>query len=335
MYSIRLCREDELPQIQYFIDTVWRKNHILARDSELFNWQHLNREKGLYNFLGAYNDHTERFDAVLGFVPLSHFDSRLQNNKDFWLALWKTDETNAQRAGLGLELFMYLQSQLHYNSLGTIGISEIAEKIYKMAGFKTGKMNQYYILNPEIDCYKIAKACCNIKDYEYKSDCSVEKLNNINDYKDFKTAYAPEKTVEYLKNRYQFHPSYQYDFYGVFKDKTLLFIMIIRKINVEDSSCLRLVDIYGDISSSGNLSSEIIQVLKAEKAEYIDCYNYGLEESLFENMGFQKRISDEVILPNYFEPFMQKNVDIGYAVKTQYPQYVFFKGDADQDRPNL
>jgi hypothetical protein len=41
-----------------------------------------------------------------------------------------------------------------------------------------------------------------------------------------------------------------------------------------------------------------------------------------------------LIIPNYFEPFEQKNVKIELAYKADFP-YVAFKGDSDQDRPNI
>ena len=50
-------------------------------------------------------------------------------------------------------------------------------------------------------------------------------------------------------------------------------------------------------------------------------------------MGFVKKgLSD--IVPNYFEPFLKQNINIDYAFKSKSP-YVIFKGDSDQDRPNL
>jgi hypothetical protein len=42
----------------------------------------------------------------------------------------------------------------------------------------------------------------------------------------------------------------------------------------------------------------------------------------------------ELIIPSYFEPFEQRNVKIELAYKAKF-QYVAFKGDADQDRPNI
>ena len=72
--------------------------------------------------------------------------------------------------------------------------------------------------------------------------------------------------------------------------------------------------------------------------EYVDFVEVGLEDKELVDAGFINRKSYEnVIVPNYFEPFLRENVDLDYAFKTvaaDAPK-VFFKADADQDRPNI
>ena len=43
-----------------------------------------------------------------------------------------------------------------------------------------------------------------------------------------------------------------------------------------------------------------------------------------------------LVIPNYFEPFEQKNIDIKFAYKTaqSLPPVRLFKADGDQDRPS-
>ena len=42
----------------------------------------------------------------------------------------------------------------------------------------------------------------------------------------------------------------------------------------------------------------------------------------------------DVIIQNYFEPFERKNIRIEFVYKANF-DYVIFKGDSDQDRPNI
>ena len=44
----------------------------------------------------------------------------------------------------------------------------------------------------------------------------------------------------------------------------------------------------------------------------------------------------EVIIPNYFEPVINENIDILFAYKKKENiKFNIYKGDGDQDRPNI
>lgn len=86
-----------------------------------------------------------------------------------------------------------------------------------------------------------------------------------------------------------------------------------------------------------NIQDPKIPVICNVTAEYVDFYNIGIKEISSTTSGFIKRDStSEVIIPNYFEPFEKKNIDLGYAYKCDNNfNFCIFKGDSDQDRPNL
>ena len=42
------------------------------------------------------------FIAILGYIPIWQFDQNLKTEKDIWLSLWKSIETNNAFSGLGL-----------------------------------------------------------------------------------------------------------------------------------------------------------------------------------------------------------------------------------------
>ena len=56
------------------------------------------------------------------------------------------------------------------------------------------------------------------------------------------------------------------------------------------------------------------------------------DKTFFETAGFEEQIDDKNIIPNYFGPFVQKNIDIW--TRAQDKKTIFFKGDGDQDRPS-
>ena len=44
--------------------------------------------------------------------------------------------------------------------------------------------------------------------------------------------------------------------------------------------------------------------------------------------------SQNTIVPNFFQPFVQKNIKIEFSYKSKYDNFVIFRGDGDQDRPS-
>ena len=63
---------------------------------------------------------------------------------------------------------------------------------------------------------------------------------------------------------------------------------------------------------------------------------YGIKNSYFFDAGFKLlNYNQNDIVPNYFEPFVKKNINLLFAYKTpQNKKIRIFKGDGDQDRPN-
>ena len=73
---------------------------------------------------------------------------------------------------------------------------------------------------------------------------------------------------------------------------------------------------------------------ETDGAEYIDFYCAGInEEDVYEAGFVEVNEEDGNIIPNYFEPFVQENIDIW--VDSREYNSLFTKADADQDRPNI
>ena len=68
--------------------------------------------------------------------------------------------------------------------------------------------------------------------------------------------------------------------------------------------------------------------------EYVDFYQYGIDHAIFDTAGFTLNLlTDDLIIPNHFEPFVQKNKTLHFFT-SEHGQFYIFKGDGDQDRPN-
>lgn len=334
MVTIRFCKIEELSKLQKFIDEKWRKNHRLAYDTDLLNFQHLNRIDKIINYVLAIDNDTNEIIAVLGFIPTSQYDPALQQEKDLWLAIWKTDEHNPKSKGTGVQLLEYLIEKFKPTSIGAIGINTRVKKLYQALQFKTGILLQYYYLNPTITGFTIASVNQpNKTTPKISHEIEILSISDLNNLKELHTNATPLKSIAYCINRYAKHVSYQYLFYGIYHKKKLQTLWVIRKIKEQGSYCLRIVDMIGNLQLEADLSYNMAQILSEHNAEYIDVLTAGIPEEVFMKQGFRKR-TEEVIIPNYFEPFEQRNVDIEFAYKTNRNEYIIFKGDSDQDRPN-
>ena len=225
----------------------------------------------------------------------------------------------------------------------TTGINPNTAFIYKALGFKIKNLEQYFIVNKKIKKFNLIKFKKNKNDkfinYQ-KSSYEIMTYNKIdfllknrfllkfqkNFYKDFK----------YYVNRYQSHPSYSYLFFVIRKNKKILGFFVGRECKYLKSKALRLVEYFGSINHIANLKYNLIQLLSKKKYEYLDFYNLGFPKKILIKAGFiRNNFLSSVIIPNYFEPFVKKNIKIQCVWWPQKVRIPIFKGDGDQDRPNI
>ena len=340
IYTIKKVPVNEVDKLVLFIDCHWKKDHALVKSRALLDFQHLNKEEGCYNFIVAENNETKEYDALVGFISTAQYDKKLIKNGDYWGAIWKfrEDVTNCEISNAAFYIWKRIFKQPYFQSYAAIGISEVAKRIYEVSRIPIASLNQYYIANETVDNFKIGANLIKGNTNACSSHISHIKSIDINQIEegDVKAVYKPIKSIEYIKNRYSKHPIYKYMFWGIFSE-TLNAIFVIRKVQVKEACVLRVIDVLGDISKIGDIYDDIQRLLKENNAEYLDFMNYGLDEACFTRMGFQHLDlnQEEIIVPNYFEPFEKKNVKLEIAYKSKSDNYVAFKGDSDQDRPNV
>ena len=330
--KIEKCKTIDKELLVSYIDNFWQKNHILVKNQDLFNWQHLNNS--FYNFYVFKNEN--KICGIIGFIPTNQYDKSLANNKDYFGAIWSVNKLAPPAAGHFLLKKMISSETPEF--IGFVGISEKAKFFYKKWNLEINSLNHYFIINNSFEKYKILKRKVIQKNYLDIEDPNLTliKIENLSDLK-LVHKYKPEKTINYLINRYQTHPVYKYSFYGLRNNKNnILCVFIIRKQFYSDRSCLRIVDIYGDIDNIESLKRQFESLLSKENAEYIDVLNYGISETIFKKIGFSKLdfSSDNIIIPNFFQPFVQKNIKIEFSYISKYDDFVIFRGDGDQDRPS-
>lgn len=339
-YTFRRCQLDDVDNLLNFIRLYWNQNHIFLKSKILFDFQHFNKLTSDYNFLIAIFNETNEIHGILGIIPLFHYDPNLIKYNEAWGGIWKVreDVKNKELPKIGSILFQHFDI---FRSHGSVGMSKVAQILHKFKKYEVSNLNQYFFLNKQIDNFNIATIPSNylfpkVRALKYKS--SINKINNLQNLQNEKlfTPYYPKKSINYLINRFLLHPLYKYSFLGIYNDlNKLQGIFVTRNINIYKSKVIRIVDFYGDLSNVQDLSYYFQILLEEEKAEYIDILNFGIDEQIFYNIGFEKLDQkSNIIIPNYFEPFVKQNIELNCAYRSN-DEYVFFKADADQDRPNL
>jgi hypothetical protein len=340
IYKIELCSEENKPRLIEFIRKYWKEDHVFVKSDELFRFQHYNPIHNNYTFPIGINTITNEIDGIGGLIPVAHYDPDLTKYNDTWGGIWKIrpDVHNDEIGLLGVMLFETVDA---YNSHASIGMSPIAWKLHKLRKYTMGYMSQYYILNDECDDFFVAKVpdCYKGKRHHFTNTCEyklveLENLNGLTDA-DIQHSYYPMKSLRYLINRFQLHPIYKYHFWGLYHSNVLQAIFIGRIINVDGHNVIRIMDVYGKLEGLSSIYSEVQKLLKKHQAEYLDCLNYGIDSSVFDEMGFDLLdVNGDIIIPNYFEPFLQENIALNCAYKANF-HYTMFKADSDQDRPNI
>ena len=318
---IEYMKESDKRNLFKFLEQNWNINHIYLKDMDYFEYEFLDKS----NFVLAKKD-----DEIV--ATLGYFD--YDNKGDIWTVIWK----NSGKMDDGLKCLQFLLNA-GYKSVSSCGINKKTIPVYEFLGIKTGRLKHFYILNKEIEEYKIAKISeKNIKKIVSKNAENLIEVENIDellklvDYQDLKK-YNFYKSPEYFNKRYFNHPYYRYHI--LVKSKNANSILVYRIVKANGGSCIRIIDFLGEEKEFNELTNYLIDKMLKEKHEYVDIYEVGIEDEILENSGFLERVEKDVnIIPNYFEPFVQENIEIYYMSNCK-DKFRMFKGDGDQDRPSI
>lgn len=338
-YDIRLANLDDVPLIMKFIDNFWRKGHIMSRSRELFDYEYVHESE--VDFVIAIDKFSGELEAIFGFIRCQK-----ERNRDIWGSMWKVRDDHDNMNLLGIELakrvYILTGCRMHIGNGANPNTTIPLRKIFFRE--KTAKMKQFYRLNKEIKDYKIAiikdDSLENVETDERINDqlinYNLKKIDNFTELEKCfnlnRTDVYPEKDAYYIKHRYFEHPFYNYLVYAIEINGQTKAVIILRQIDINGSSVLRIVDFLGCEKALIGISSKLDELMQDRKAEYVDFYQFGLDDEILRKSGFINREDTRNIIPNYFEPFLQENADIWVHYIMDNTR--FFKADGDQDRPN-
>jgi hypothetical protein len=342
-HYIHLCRSGSVESLRSFIDEYWETSHILSDHEELLNWLYYDELREHYNFALARSASSDEIIGILGFIPTYIFDEYLLNESVTWLTIWQVRD-DVDQSGFGLQLLNYVANYQSPSAVGAIGINYEVADIYRRLRYRIESLDQYYIINKNFDNFSLLDGFSGT----YMSEEGVEtnsqieemtgKFDRIENQFDLRKSDedVPQLSTNYVKNRYITHPFFDYQIYAVVKNEEYAGMIVVRPVSQNGSKALRWVEFLGDPAALEGIGKEIQHTLQDQGAEYIDIYNYGVHDDLWSAAGMLRREpSSDIVVPNHYAPYEQRNIDITFAYKTpDKVEPTIYNGHADMDRPN-
>lgn len=320
-----------------FIDKHWKPNHILAKDSDFFDYEHVYKDK--INFFIATSQDTNKILAIQGFIPYGTYPNC------HICGVISRVHPDSRIPMLGVKLMkkmLEITEPTTYCGIGTNPKTMIplVKRFFKRS---TGIMDHYYIMNSSKEDYKIANIYDRPKHIIFNTTNDLNKLESVlvtkKNIKEVLNTLViddrlPKKSHEYIIKRYFQNPKYNYKCYKININKghesSLLFT---REVFFNDAKALRIIDFIGNIEILAFIGQWALSEMKVHNYEYIDLLSSGIDKEILIKSGFVKNGSNSKnIIPTYFEPFIRENIDIFYEKSEE--NLILFKGDADGDRPN-
>lgn len=336
LYSISICKRNEIDDVADFIDHYWKKEHALVKSRTLMDWQYFNELSNTYNFILARSRSSGEIHAIEGFIPTTQFDPDIHCPMT-WGAIWKT-RSDVAPPGLGMAVKMYREHEYASPFASEIGISEDAKKYNKQIGNSIFCLEPWYMRNMLIQDYKLLKPnkpeC---EDIVYTNMNIEARHISVEEWRkcDFNLhSIPPFKSKKYYERRYLKHPFYDYKALLLTdgEEKEAIFY---RVVECNGSRCIFFVDYVGLGHVMRKSHICLAKIMEKNSAEYILFLCCGINKKYLLEAGFKNRKNSDDIVPVYYEPFLRQNVDILCASRSNEITWPSFKGDADQDRPNI
>jgi hypothetical protein len=285
-----------------------------------------------------------RLLAVCGYILANHSDT-----PDIWASVWVAVKGEN---GVGLELMNALPALTHARLVACNNIRANTCVLYRFLGWEAARIPHYYRLAPRpcAAAYRLAKPAvpagadpnvfCPVI-LPVSGDLVLDRVSTVTRLEGLglpPTPHTPHKDLWYLTRRYFDFPHLAYDVWSIHEKGRLLAYLVTRTVQSGahgEIAVLRLVDFIGEDAILPRIGAALDGLLQTAGAEYAECYCAGIPAAVFAAAGFSERKEgDGTIIPNYLTPPLLENTEYYYFTSAP-AQFVLFKADGDQDRPNL
>jgi hypothetical protein len=369
-WEVDWCRTEEVTELRGYIDTYWRKGHVLAADEHLLRWQY--RDPKADNRLSVLVARAP--EGILGFLGVIPFDLCVRGERlpAVWLATWHAlPAARDEQVGLVL-LRQVLQGP--WAMVGCMGFNDTTQRILGALRFdvrnpvsrwvragSAAALGRLLAADPEqrfggMAPHLISKAVDPVDTWTVEvTPWSTEIEAAWDDVWTRRFASGIVGTWRdsaYLRWRYLDHPRFRYTVrvarargggeplgFAVFRTE---------RVRERDELVVRLVELLAVEAEAGRaLASDVVRAADGTGAAFSDfyCTSPTFARAL-EEVGFVAEEELDLPLPGLFQPldfgraglrgafWIQSSIARSSTEFFQVPELYFTRADGDQDRPN-
>lgn len=326
----RIAKINDTDAILDYLHASWRGNHPYVRHPDLFLFDFQNGSDlniGVLEYGG-------KIQGIFGYFLYNSSET-----PDIGGMLWSVNSKVQKAIPLaGIRLRSFIMGSVPHRFFGSPGASRGTKAIYEKLG-KVWKPLEHYV---GTDRETRWPDFISIKGGILKNQtcrCTVRAICDARNDRQFSDeifqSQTPTKDRNFLERRYLKNPFRKYDLWCIYTSDNQL-IVVTRKLRVKDCEILRVVDVIGCPTLAANAISAVYFAYKSKPA-YIDFVACGFSANAFKELGFASVDfkNDRVVVPNYFEPFEKRSVQLFANYDPGFPATTMVRGNGDQDRPNI
>jgi Acetyltransferase (GNAT) domain len=345
--QIKHCGEDDVDAIRRFIDTQWRRGHVLARDASLLRWQFDQTRTKAKTLQGLSILLAWQGDRIVGMLGLIYFDFNIRGIviPGVWLSHWLTIP-ESRVDGVGLKLLWAIHD-LGYDAIFVLGTNQTATKVYSALGFellswmprwigvfdvgKTARLLEE--VNRKTEVKNLDDICAH-----YSIDAGSQASRNphvsvVEWSESFGAAWdsfwtgelapsllSPGKDSSYLKWRYIDHPTFKYEIRLALQAATWkvlgLAVFRVEKIRERNDKILRVLEFLATPEAESALALSLIRAAQCHNAIFADFYCTSERAArALELIGFRRHVTaeNETGFPARFQPMEAGHSEISGA----------------------
>ena len=326
---INRVTDSDLPAFREFCNAHWGSEHPLINNEAMFDYYY--RQGVVINFLKAQDAASREIFGVCGFIPASSLPS-----PDVWVSFILTKKGGS--AGLSFRLIDEIKNITRCATLSCNNIRKKVFGMYQFIGCDTFALSHYYRVNPELSEYSLCSVVSNeplslcVSDWEF-TEIGREALQDLEIENICKA--RPVKDNRYFAHRYFDNPFIRYRVFAACCGGVKRAVVVVRLIESEGVRVLRVVDYIGDPAQAWKAGQKLDGLMRYSGAEFCDWYAAGLNDRIMERGGFKRLSGDSGdVIPFYLDPPVMENIEL-YGASDGGQNYIMFRADGDQDRPNL